>query len=177
MQRRQVAADCKTNPALIWRESSHVCPGVTTAYDVWSNSGRRIRACAGGTAPRSSPFGFSGSSPLGALSGARESWEYDSGARDLQSPDLQQHQQQPQHLQQQAAILQKLLEQPGSVLDHHPTLEKLLAQNSGGRSGGNYLELANTVSTSCHVFLLCCREGNSVGSVCGPLIYPARQPC
>ncbi|XP_031433762.1 colorectal mutant cancer protein isoform X2 [Clupea harengus] len=84
---------------------------------------------------------------LGALSGARESWEYDSGARDLQSPDLQQHQQQqqPQHLQQQAAILQKLLEQPGSVLDHHPTLEKLLAQNSGGRSGGNYLELANTL--------------------------------
>ncbi|XP_076141075.1 colorectal mutant cancer protein [Alosa pseudoharengus] len=81
---------------------------------------------------------------LGALSGARESWEYDSGARDLQSPDLQRPQ--SQHLQQQAAVLQKLLEQPGSVLDQHPALEKLLAQtNSGSRVGGNYQELANTL--------------------------------
>ncbi|KAG7476568.1 hypothetical protein MATL_G00084370 [Megalops atlanticus] len=81
---------------------------------------------------------------LGALSGARESWEYDSGARDLQSPDLQQ---QPQQQQQQPA-LQKLLEQRGTSLEQQAALQKLISQ-TGTRCaplGGNYLELANTVS-------------------------------
>lgn len=75
---------------------------------------------------------------LGALSAARESWEYDSGARDLQSPDLQS---QP--------ALQKLLECGGSSV--HPqasALHKLLAQapHVSDSVGGSYLELANTVS-------------------------------
>ncbi|XP_063067086.1 colorectal mutant cancer protein [Engraulis encrasicolus] len=98
---------------------------------------------------------------LGALSGARESWEYDSGARDLQSPDhLQQQQnqqqeeeqQQAQNLtQEQSSVLQKLLEQPGDVLDHqhHPALEKLLlaqtTTDGSPNSAGNYLDLSNTL--------------------------------
>ncbi|NWR23206.1 CRCM protein, partial [Emberiza fucata] len=41
----------------------------------------------------------SSNNSLGAVSGARESWEYDSGARDLQSPDLHSH-----------FVLQKVLE-------------------------------------------------------------------
>lgn len=76
---------------------------------------------------------------LGALSAARESWEYDSGARDLQSPDLQS---QP--------ALQKLLEYGGSSLRHQAAaLHKLLTQSPhvGNAVGGSYLELANTVST------------------------------
>ncbi|KAG9338292.1 hypothetical protein JZ751_025963 [Albula glossodonta] len=68
---------------------------------------------------------------LGALSGARESWEYDSGARDLQSPDLQTRALPPQ--------------QP-TALDQQATLHKLVSQTSTRFSplGGNYLELANT---------------------------------
>lgn len=76
---------------------------------------------------------------LGALSAARESWEYDSGARDLQSPDLQSH-----------SALQKLLEYGGGSLHQQATaLHKLLAQSPhfGKSVGGSYLELANTVST------------------------------
>lgn len=76
---------------------------------------------------------------LGALSTARESWEYDSGARDLQSPDLQSQ-----------SALQKLLEYGGSSLHQQATaLHKLLTQSPhfGKSVGGSYLELANTVST------------------------------
>lgn len=75
---------------------------------------------------------------LGALSAARESWEYYSGARDLQSPDLQS---QP--------ALQKILEYGGSSLHQQAAvLRKLLAQSPhfGNSIGGSYLELANTVS-------------------------------
>ncbi|XP_048705728.1 colorectal mutant cancer protein isoform X1 [Caretta caretta] len=73
---------------------------------------------------------------LGALSGARESWEYDSGARDLQSPDLQSH-----------STLQKLLEYGGSTMSQQAALQKLLTQasNLSNSVGGSYLELANTV--------------------------------
>ncbi|XP_050801588.1 colorectal mutant cancer protein isoform X1 [Gopherus flavomarginatus] len=73
---------------------------------------------------------------LGALSGARESWEYDSGARDLQSPDLQSH-----------STLQKLLEYGGSSMSRQAALQKLLTQasNLSNSVGGSYLELANTV--------------------------------
>ncbi|XP_043402903.1 colorectal mutant cancer protein isoform X3 [Chelonia mydas] len=72
----------------------------------------------------------------GALSGARESWEYDSGARDLQSPDLQSH-----------STLQKLLEYGGSSMSQQAALQKLLTQasNLSNSVGGSYLELANTV--------------------------------
>ncbi|EPY75065.1 hypothetical protein CB1_001814009 [Camelus ferus] len=73
---------------------------------------------------------------LGALSAARESWEYDSGARDLQSPDLQGQ-----------SALQKLLDCGGSSLHQHAAaLHKLLTQSphSGNSVGGSYLELANT---------------------------------
>ncbi|CAB1332794.1 unnamed protein product, partial [Coregonus sp. 'balchen'] len=94
---------------------------------------------------------------LGALSGARESWEYDSGARDLQSPDIQPRQTQTQ---QQPAILQKLLEQPGTVQEQQAALHMLLAQTSAHCSppGGNYLELANTVSRHL-LMLVMMREG------------------
>ncbi|XP_039400293.1 colorectal mutant cancer protein isoform X3 [Mauremys reevesii] len=73
---------------------------------------------------------------LGALSGARESWEYDSGARDLQSPDLQSH-----------STLQKFLEYGGSSMSQQVALQKLLTQasNLSNSVGGSYLELANTV--------------------------------
>ncbi|XP_010985818.3 colorectal mutant cancer protein isoform X1 [Camelus dromedarius] len=74
---------------------------------------------------------------LGALSAARESWEYDSGARDLQSPDLQGQ-----------SALQKLLDCGGSSLHQHAAaLHKLLTQSphSGNSVGGSYLELANTL--------------------------------
>nr|XP_020145788.1 colorectal mutant cancer protein isoform X1 [Microcebus murinus] len=76
---------------------------------------------------------------LGALSAARESWEYDSGARDLQSPDLQSQ-----------AALQKLLECGGSSLHQHAALHKLLTQAShfGSSVGGSYLELANTLHSA-----------------------------
>ncbi|XP_021094083.1 colorectal mutant cancer protein isoform X2 [Heterocephalus glaber] len=73
---------------------------------------------------------------LGALSAARESWEYDSGARDLQSPDLQTQ-----------SALQKLLEYGGSSLHQQAALHKLLTQSPhfGSSVGGHYLELANTI--------------------------------
>ncbi|GAB1301692.1 Mutated in colorectal cancers [Apodemus speciosus] len=72
---------------------------------------------------------------LGALSAARESWEYDSGARDLQSPDSQS-----------PLPLQKLLECSGSSLPQQAVLHKLLTQsrNFGTSTGGSYLELAST---------------------------------
>ncbi|XP_051541305.1 uncharacterized protein LOC127433433 [Myxocyprinus asiaticus] len=77
--------------------------------------------------------------------GARESWEYDSGARDLQSPDLQSPtQHQPQ---QNSPLIHKLLDQP-NVLDPSAGLHKLLTPppvNCSSPLGGSYLELANTV--------------------------------
>ncbi|XP_036385414.1 colorectal mutant cancer protein isoform X2 [Megalops cyprinoides] len=94
---------------------------------------------------------------LGALSGARESWEYDSGARDLQSPDLQQ---QPPPQQQQQPALQKLLEQRGTSLEQQAALQKLMSQ-TGTRCaplGGNYLELANTL----HLAALASLKGDVV---------------
>ncbi|XP_072439977.1 colorectal mutant cancer protein isoform X5 [Chiloscyllium punctatum] len=74
---------------------------------------------------------------LGAMSGARESWEYDSGARDLQSPEL--HNSHP--------VLQKLLECGAASLDQQVALQKLLAQASSlsHPMSGSYLELANTL--------------------------------
>lgn len=70
--------------------------------------------------------------------GARESWEYDSGARDLQSPDLHSR-----------STLQKLLEYGGNTMNQQVALQRLLTQASslGSSVGGSYLELANTVST------------------------------
>ncbi|VTJ72475.1 Hypothetical predicted protein, partial [Marmota monax] len=70
-----------------------------------------------------------------ALSAARESWEYDSGARDLQSPDLQSQ-----------WALQKLLEYGRSSLHQQTALHKSLTQSPhlGNSVGGSYLELANT---------------------------------
>ncbi|XP_064164036.1 colorectal mutant cancer protein isoform X2 [Anguilla rostrata] len=99
---------------------------------------------------------------LGALSGARESWEYDSGARDLQSPDLQQHAQPAQSSQTQPPqpTLQKLLEQRGAGLEPQAVLQKLVSQ-SGARFaplGGNYLELANTL----HLAALASLKGDVV---------------
>lgn len=75
---------------------------------------------------------------IGALSAARESWEYDSGARDLQSPDLQSH-----------WALQKLLEHSGRSLSQQAAALHTLRTQSrhfGSSGGGSYLELANTVS-------------------------------
>ncbi|XP_062334445.1 colorectal mutant cancer protein isoform X1 [Osmerus eperlanus] len=84
--------------------------------------------------------------------GARESWEYDSGARDLQSPDIQN--QQPRH---QLVYLKKRLEQPGTVLEQQAALHKLLAQTSARVAplGGNYLELANTLHLAALASLKC----------------------
>nr|XP_046226050.1 colorectal mutant cancer protein isoform X3 [Oncorhynchus gorbuscha] len=92
-----------------------------------------------------------------ALSGARESWEYYSGDRDLQSSDIQPQQTQTQ---QQPAILQKLLEQPGTVLEQQAALHKLLAQTSTRCAPleGNYLELANTL----HLAALASLKGDVV---------------
>ncbi|XP_050801589.1 colorectal mutant cancer protein isoform X2 [Gopherus flavomarginatus] len=86
---------------------------------------------------------------LGALSGARESWEYDSGARDLQSPDLQSH-----------STLQKLLEYGGSSMSRQAALQKLLTQasNLSNSVGGSYLELANTL----HLAALASLKGDIV---------------
>ncbi|XP_010134936.1 PREDICTED: uncharacterized protein LOC104493873, partial [Buceros rhinoceros silvestris] len=79
----------------------------------------------------------SSNNSLGALSGARESWEYDSGARDLQSPDLQSY-----------FTLQKVLQHGGSNASQQVALQTLLAQasNYSNSVGGSYLELANTPS-------------------------------
>ncbi|XP_054445933.1 colorectal mutant cancer protein isoform X2 [Pteronotus mesoamericanus] len=87
---------------------------------------------------------------LGALSAARESWEYDSGARDLQSPDLQSQ-----------SALQKLLEYGGSSLHQQPAaLHRLLTQapHFGSSVGGSYLELANTL----HLAALASLKGDIV---------------
>lgn len=75
----------------------------------------------------------------GALSGARESWEYDSGARDLQSPDLHS-----------CSTLQKPFEYGGNTMNQQVALQRLLTQatNLSNSVGGSYLELANTVSTT-----------------------------
>ncbi|XP_070090545.1 colorectal mutant cancer protein isoform X3 [Equus caballus] len=87
---------------------------------------------------------------LGALSAAKESWEYDSGARDLQSPDLQSQ-----------SALQKLLGYGGSSLHQQAAaLHKLLTQSPhfGNSVGGNYLELANTL----HLAALASLKGDIV---------------
>ncbi|XP_042679036.1 colorectal mutant cancer protein isoform X2 [Centrocercus urophasianus] len=91
----------------------------------------------------------SSNNSLGALSGARESWEYDSGARDLQSPDLQSH-----------FTLQKVLENGGSNVAKQAALQNLLSQASNYSSsvGGNYLELANTL----HLAALASLKGDIV---------------
>ncbi|XP_031465759.1 colorectal mutant cancer protein [Phasianus colchicus] len=91
----------------------------------------------------------SSNNSLGALSGARESWEYDSGARDLQSPDLHSH-----------FTLQKVLENGGSNVAKQAALQKLLSQASNYSSsvGGNYLELANTL----HLAALASLKGDIV---------------
>ncbi|XP_042304727.1 colorectal mutant cancer protein isoform X1 [Sceloporus undulatus] len=86
---------------------------------------------------------------LGALSGARESWEYDSGARDLQSPDLHSR-----------STLQKLFEYGGNVMNQQVALQRLLTQASSLSSsvGGSYLELANTL----HLAALASLKGDIV---------------
>uniref|UniRef100_A0A8B9DWU9 MCC regulator of WNT signaling pathway n=2 Tax=Anser cygnoides TaxID=8845 RepID=A0A8B9DWU9_ANSCY len=91
----------------------------------------------------------SSNNSLGALSGARESWEYDSGARDLQSPDLQSH-----------FTLQKVLENGGSSGTQQAALQKLLSQasNFSSSAGGSYLELANTL----HLAALASLKGDIV---------------
>ncbi|XP_067295896.1 colorectal mutant cancer protein isoform X2 [Pseudorasbora parva] len=77
--------------------------------------------------------------------GARESWEFDSGARDLQSPDLQ------SPIQAHPSQLQKLLDQPSAGI------HTLLSQPPSGRSG-SYLELANTL----HLAALASLKGDVV---------------
>uniref|UniRef100_A0A8C3K1M2 MCC regulator of WNT signaling pathway n=2 Tax=Calidris pygmaea TaxID=425635 RepID=A0A8C3K1M2_9CHAR len=91
----------------------------------------------------------SSNNSLGALSGARESWEYDSGARDLQSPDLQSN-----------FTLQKMLEYGGSNVTQQAALQRLLAQasNFSNSVGGSYLELANTL----HLAALASLKGDIV---------------
>ncbi|XP_075267960.1 colorectal mutant cancer protein isoform X2 [Opisthocomus hoazin] len=91
----------------------------------------------------------SSNNSLGAFSGARESWEYDSGARDLQSPELQSH-----------FTLQKLLEYGGSNVTQQAALQRLLAQTSNFSNsvGGSYLELANTL----HLAALASLKGDIV---------------
>uniref|UniRef100_A0A672TR16 MCC regulator of WNT signaling pathway n=2 Tax=Strigops habroptila TaxID=2489341 RepID=A0A672TR16_STRHB len=81
--------------------------------------------------------------------GARESWEYDSGARDLQSPDLQSH-----------FTLQKVLEYGGSNETRQAPLQRLLnqASNFSNSVGGSYLELANTL----HLAALASLKGDIV---------------
>ncbi|XP_066459166.1 colorectal mutant cancer protein isoform X1 [Eleutherodactylus coqui] len=85
---------------------------------------------------------------LGALSGARESWEYDSGARDLQSPDPQNH-----------SVMQKFLELGGKATTQ-AALQRLLSQSSclTNNVGGSYLELANTL----HLAALASLKGDIV---------------
>ncbi|KAJ8395602.1 hypothetical protein AAFF_G00030830 [Aldrovandia affinis] len=101
---------------------------------------------------------------LGALSGARESWEYDSGARDLQSPELQQQQQTQTQVRPQPQTpqppLHKLLEQRGAALEQQAALHKLVSQTSTRFAplGGSYLELANTL----HLAALASLKGDVV---------------
>ncbi|KFO76975.1 Colorectal mutant cancer protein, partial [Cuculus canorus] len=91
----------------------------------------------------------SSNNSLGALSGARESWDYDSGARDLQSPDLQSH-----------FIPQKVLECGGSNVTQQTALQRILAQapSFSSSAGGSYLELANTL----HLAALASLKGDIV---------------
>ncbi|NWY03731.1 CRCM protein, partial [Nothoprocta ornata] len=86
---------------------------------------------------------------LGALSGAKESWEYDSGARDLQSPDIQSH-----------LTLQRLLAYGGSNAIQQAALQRLQSQTSNLSSsvGGSFLELANTL----HLAALASLKGDIV---------------
>ncbi|XP_078531641.1 colorectal mutant cancer protein isoform X1 [Lissotriton helveticus] len=86
---------------------------------------------------------------LGALSGARESWEYDSGVRDLQSPDFHSH-----------STLQKLLECGGGTVAQQAALQRLLTQASGltNSTGGSHFELANTL----HLAALASLKGDVV---------------
>nr|XP_056704081.1 colorectal mutant cancer protein isoform X1 [Euleptes europaea] len=81
--------------------------------------------------------------------GARESWEYDSGARDLQSPDLHSR-----------STLQKLSEYGGNTMNQQVVLQKLLTQASSlsNTVGGSYLELANTL----HLAALASLKGDIV---------------
>nr|XP_060617887.1 colorectal mutant cancer protein isoform X1 [Anolis sagrei ordinatus] len=86
---------------------------------------------------------------LGALSGARESWEYDSGARDLQSPDLHSR-----------STLQKFFDYSGNAMNQQVGLQRLLSQASSlsNSVGGSYLELANTL----HLAALASLKGDIV---------------
>ncbi|PKU47306.1 hypothetical protein llap_2405 [Limosa lapponica baueri] len=95
----------------------------------------------------------SSNNSLGALSGARESWEYDSGARDLQSPDLQSN-----------FTLQKMLEYGGSNVTQQAALQRLLAQasNFSNSVGGSYLELANTTVVESAISHLCVDEYSNI---------------
>ncbi|KAM6391888.1 colorectal mutant cancer protein isoform 2-T2 [Rhynochetos jubatus] len=81
--------------------------------------------------------------------GARESWEYDSGARDLQSPDLQSN-----------FTLQRVLEYGGSKVTQQAALQRLLAQasNFSNSVGGSHIELANTL----HLAALASLKGDIV---------------
>ncbi|XP_053557524.1 colorectal mutant cancer protein isoform X2 [Bombina bombina] len=85
---------------------------------------------------------------LGALSGVRESWEYDSGARDLQSPEPKMD-----------LIMQKFLEFGGKTMTQ-TALQKRLCQTSSlsNNVGGSYLELANTL----HLAALASLKGDIV---------------
>ncbi|XP_068032102.1 colorectal mutant cancer protein isoform X2 [Anomalospiza imberbis] len=91
----------------------------------------------------------SSNNSLGALSGARESWEYDSGMRDLQSPDLHSH-----------FVLQKVLEYGRSNVTQQAALQRLLAQasNFSNSGGGSYLELADAL----HLAALASLKGDIV---------------
>ncbi|CAN8220448.1 unnamed protein product [Coccothraustes coccothraustes] len=91
----------------------------------------------------------SSNNSLGVVSGARESWEYDSGARDLQSPDLRSH-----------FMLQKVLEYGRSNVTQQAALQRLLAQasNFSNSVGGSYLELANNL----HLAALASLKGDIV---------------
>uniref|UniRef100_A0A3P8YHY0 EF-hand domain-containing protein n=1 Tax=Esox lucius TaxID=8010 RepID=A0A3P8YHY0_ESOLU len=98
--------------------------------------------------------------PTSENSLARESWEYDSGSRDLQSPEIQHHQSEPGTILEHQTALQKLLQQPGTILEHQTALQKLLDKSSAPPSplGGNYLELANTL----HLAALASLKGDVV---------------
>ncbi|XP_033020680.1 colorectal mutant cancer protein isoform X1 [Lacerta agilis] len=91
----------------------------------------------------------SSNNSLGTLSGARESWEYDSGARDLQSPDL--------HCR---STLQKFLDYGGNAMNQQVAMQRLLTQasNFSNSVGGSYLELANTL----HLAALASLKGDIV---------------
>ncbi|XP_066515330.1 colorectal mutant cancer protein isoform X2 [Hoplias malabaricus] len=95
---------------------------------------------------------------LGAFSGAKESWEYDSGARDLQSPDLPSPPQ--RRLQQSSVLLQKFLDQPSGVLEPPVGLHKLLSQPSARSTtvGSGCLDVTNTL----HLAALASLKGDVV---------------